>query len=307
MKKLFVSIHAVINSNDDATPVFEKAVIISLYKIKRLGYDIILLVGDASLNKPAVQNTINVLDRELQLDISNSAETLSGINEYLVEKINEQLLVKNGEGSKLCHNWNEVFDTVKSSSRKISHTRNTNETRIAIEMNLDGNGVYHVDTGLNFFNHMVEQLSKHSLIDLDLKVDGDLHIDEHHTIEDTAIALGEAIAKALGNKRGIERYGFLLPMDDCLAQVGIDFGGRSWLVWDVQFKREYVGDVPTEMFYHFFKSFCDAAKCNLNIKAEGDNEHHKIESIFKAFAKSIKMAVAVNENSDALPTTKGIL
>jgi len=307
MKKLFVSIHAVINSNDDATPVFEKAVIISLYKIKRLGYDIILLVGDASLNKPAVQNTINVLDRELQFDISNSAETLSGINEYLVEKINEQLLVKNGEGSKLCHNWNEVFDTVKSSSRKISHTRNTNETRIAIEMNLDGNGVYHVDTGLNFFNHMVEQLSKHSLIDLDLKVDGDLHIDEHHTIEDTAIALGEAIAKALGNKRGIERYGFLLPMDDCLAQVGIDFGGRSWLVWDVQFKREYVGDVPTEMFYHFFKSFCDAAKCNLNIKAEGDNEHHKIESIFKAFAKSIKMAVAVNENSDALPTTKGIL
>src|SRR6478609_2855790 len=307
MKKLFVSIHAVINSNDDATPVFEKAVIISLYKIKRLGYDIILLVGDASLNKPAVQNTINVLDRELQFDISNSTETISGINEYLVEKINEQLLVKNGEGSKLCHNWNEVFDTVKSSSRKISHTRNTNETRIAIEMNLDGNGVYHVDTGLNFFNHMVEQLSKHSLIDLDLKVDGDLHIDEHHTIEDTAIALGEAIAKALGNKRGIERYGFLLPMDDCLAQVGIDFGGRSWLVWDVQFKREYVGDVPTEMFYHFFKSFCDAAKCNLNIKAEGDNEHHKIESIFKAFAKSIKMAVAVNENSDALPTTKGIL
>ena len=307
MKKLFVSIHAVINSNDDATPVFEKAVIISLYKIKRLGYDIILLVGDASLNKPAVQNTINVLDRELQFDISNSAETLSGINEYLVEKINEQLLVKNGEGSKLCHNWNEVFDTVKSSSRKISHTRNTNETRIAIEMNLDGNGVYHVDTGLNFFNHMVEQLSKHSLIDLDLKVDGDLHIDEHHTIEDTAIALGEAIAKALGNKRGIERYGFLLPMDDCLAQVAIDFGGRSWLVWEATFKREYVGDVPTEMFYHFFKSFSDAAKCNLNIKAEGDNEHHKIESTFKAFAKAVKMAVAVNENSDALPTTKGIL
>ena len=154
---------------------------------------------------------------------------------------------------------------------------------------------------------MVEQLSKHSLIDLNLKVDGDLHIDEHHTIEDTAIALGEAIAKALGNKRGIERYGFLLPMDDCLAQVAIDFGGRNWLVWDVAFKREYVGDVPTEMFYHFFKSFSDAAKCNLNIKAEGDNEHHKIESIFKAFAKSIKMAVTVNENSDALPTTKGVL
>ena len=200
-----------------------------------------------------------------------------------------------------------MFEIIKSSARKITHTRNTNETKIDIEMNFDGNGVYHVDTGLNFFNHMVEQLSKHSLIDLNLKVDGDLHIDEHHTIEDTAIALGEAISKALGNKRGIERYGFLLPMDDCLAQVGIDFGGRSWLVWDVNFKREYVGDVPTEMFYHFFKSFSDAAKCNLNIKAEGDNEHHKIESIFKAFAKAIKMAVAVNENSDALPTTKGIL
>ena len=196
---------------------------------------------------------------------------------------------------------------LKSSSRKIVHTRNTNETKIEIEMNLDGNGIYNVSTGLNFFNHMIEQLSKHSLIDLNLKVDGDLHIDEHHTIEDTAIALGEAIAKALGNKRGIERYGFLLPMDDCLAQVAIDFGGRSWLVWDVKFNREYVGDVPTEMFYHFFKSFSDAAKCNLNIKAEGENEHHKIESIFKAFAKSIKMAVAVNENSDALPTTKGIL
>jgi imidazoleglycerol phosphate dehydratase HisB len=307
MKKLFVSIDTVINSINDAAPVFEKAVIISLYKIKRLGYNIVLLVDDASLNKPAVQNTINVLNGELQFDTSNYAETISGINEYLVEKINEQLLVKNGEGSKLCHNWKEVFNAVKSSSRKISHTRNTNETTIAIEMNLDGNGVYHVDTGLNFFNHMVEQLSKHSLIDLHLKVDGDLHIDEHHTIEDTAIALGEAVAKALGNKRGIERYGFLLPMDDCLAQVGIDFGGRSWLVWDVQFKREYVGDVPTEMFYHFFKSFSDAAKCNLNIKAEGENEHHKIESIFKAFAKSIKMAVAVNENSDALPTTKGVL
>ena len=160
-------------------------------------------------------------------------------------------------------------------------------------MNLDGNGAYNILTGLNFFDHMLEQFSKHSLIDMNLKVNGDLHIDEHHTREDTAIALGEAIAKALGDKRGIERYGFLLPMDDCLAKVAIDFGGRNWLVWEAEFKREYVGDVPTEMFYHFFKSFSDAAKCNLNIKAEGDNEHHKIESIFKAFAKSIKMAVAV--------------
>lgn len=307
MKNLYVNINTIIDLKNDDVPAFEKTVISNLYKLKRLDYNIVLIIGDALLNKPVVQNAINILNGEFQFGISNIAQTISNADEYLVEKINEQFLVKSFEGTKLCYDWNGVFDLVRSSARKITHVRNTNETKIAIEMNLDGNGVYHVDTGLNFFNHMVEQLAKHSLIDLDLKVDGDLHIDEHHTIEDTAIALGESIAKTLGNKRGIERYGFLLPMDDCLAQVGIDFGGRSWLVWDVNFKREYVGDVPTEMFYHFFKSFSDAAKCNLNIKAEGDNEHHKIESIFKAFAKSIKMAVAVNENSDALPTTKGIL
>ena len=154
---------------------------------------------------------------------------------------------------------------------------------------------------------MLEQLSRHSGIDLSIKADGDLHIDEHHTIEDTAIALGEAFHLALGNKKGIERYGFCLPMDDCLAQVAIDFGGRSWLVWDAEFKREKIGDVPTEMFYHFFKSFSDAAKCNLNIKAEGTNEHHKIESIFKAFAKSIKMAITRNADNMQLPSTKGVL
>jgi imidazoleglycerol-phosphate dehydratase/histidinol-phosphatase len=307
MKRLFVSINAIVDISNDKLPVFEKTVITNLYRIKRLGYDLTLVIDDALLNKPLIQQAINILNGEFQFSISNVVETISGTDEYQVQEINEQFLLKNGEGTKLCYDWNGLFELIKSSARKITHTRNTNETKISIEMNLDGNGVYHVDTGLNFFNHMIEQLSKHSLIDLNLKVDGDLHIDEHHTIEDTAIALGESVSKALGNKRGIERYGFLLPMDDCLAQVAIDFGGRSWLVWDVEFKREYVGDVPTEMFYHFFKSFSDAAKCNLNIKAEGDNEHHKIESIFKAFAKAIKMAVAVNENSDALPTTKGVL
>jgi imidazoleglycerol-phosphate dehydratase/histidinol-phosphatase len=307
MKRLFVNINAVVDVNNDASPVFEKTVITNLYKIKRLGFELILIIDDTMLNKPFIQQAINTLNGEFQFTISNDVEMISNKDEYLVQEINEQFLVKNGDETKLCYDWNSVFDLLRSSARKIIHTRNTNETKIEIEMNLTGNGTYSVDTGLNFFNHMIEQLSKHSLIDLNLKVNGDLHIDEHHTIEDTAIALGEAISKALGNKRGIERYGFLLPMDDCLAQVGIDFGGRSWLVWDVQFKREYVGDMPTEMFYHFFKSFSDAAKCNLNIKAEGENEHHKIESIFKAFAKSIKMAVAVNENSDALPTTKGVL
>ncbi|HEX5151784.1 MAG TPA: imidazoleglycerol-phosphate dehydratase HisB [Parafilimonas sp.] len=310
MKNLFVSIRSVIdvsNNGNIESLVFEKGAIVNLYKTEKLGYNLFLVVNDELLNKPVIQKAISILNGEFTFNIINNAENVNDKEDALIEKIDSGLIVKNKQQAKSCSGWNEVFRFIRYSSRKVVHTRNTNETKIQIELNLDGNGSYNVSTGLNFFDHMVEQLSKHSLIDLNLKVDGDLHIDEHHTIEDTAIALGEAIAKALGNKRGIERYGFLLPMDDCLAQVAIDFGGRSWLVWDVAFKREYVGDVPTEMFYHFFKSFSDAAKCNLNVKAEGDNEHHKIESIFKAFAKSIKMAVAVNENSDALPTTKGVL
>ncbi|HEX7903605.1 MAG TPA: bifunctional histidinol-phosphatase/imidazoleglycerol-phosphate dehydratase HisB [Chitinophagaceae bacterium] len=203
--------------------------------------------------------------------------------------------------------WKEIYEFLKLGQRVIQHQRNTNETKIDIEMNLDGTGSTAIRTGLNFFDHMLDQLGRHSGIDIIIKVDGDLHIDEHHTIEDTAIALGEAFAKALGNKKGIERYGFTLPMDDCLAQVAIDFGGRSWLVWETTFKREKIGDMPTEMFYHFFKSFSDASKSNLNIKAEGDNEHHKIESIFKALAKSIKMAVKRDPDNLRLPSTKGIL
>ena len=202
-------------------------------------------------------------------------------------------------------NWKDIYDFLKSPERITIIQRNTNETKISVKLNLDGTGKSSIKTGLGFFDHMLEQLSKHSGCDLDIKVKGDLHIDEHHTIEDTAIALGEAFLQALGNKKGIARYGFLLPMDDVLAQVAIDFSGRPWIVWKAKFSREKVGDMPTELFFHFWKSFSDAAKCNLNIKAEGDNEHHKIEAIFKAVAKSIK--IAVKREGNDLPTTKGLL
>lgn len=201
--------------------------------------------------------------------------------------------------------WKEIYEVLTMPVRKAEINRKTNETDISISLNLDGSGKSDISTGLGFYDHMLEQLSKHSGCDMTIKVKGDLHIDEHHTIEDTAIALGQAFLKALGDKRGIERYGFLLPMDDCLAQAAIDFSGRPYLVWDAEFKREKVGDTPTELFKHFFKSFSDEAKCNLNIKAEGENEHHKIEAIFKAVAKSIKMAVKRAGND--LPSTKGVL
>ena len=203
--------------------------------------------------------------------------------------------------------WEDIYNLLKAGSRKIHHERKTNETDITINLDLDGTGKAKIETGLNFFDHMLDQIARHGSVDLEVIAKGDLHIDEHHTIEDTGIALGEAFAKGLGNKLGIERYGFCLPMDDCLAQVAIDFGGRNWIVWDAEFKREKVGDMPTEMFYHFFKSFSDAAKCNLNIKAEGENEHHKIEAIFKAFAKAIKMAIKRDAEKLVLPSTKGVL
>lgn len=204
-------------------------------------------------------------------------------------------------------NWNEIYLFFQLPSRKISHVRKTKETDIAIELDLDGKGRSKIFTGLSFFDHMLEQIAKHGGIDLNISAKGDLHIDEHHTIEDVGIALGETFSKALGDKRGIERYGFCLPMDDCLAQVALDFGGRNWIEWSAEFKREKVGEMPTEMFFHFFKSFSDASKCNLNIKAEGTNEHHKIEAIFKAFAKAIKMAVKRDKNNMQLPSTKGLL
>ncbi len=203
--------------------------------------------------------------------------------------------------------WSEIAQRLTFPLRFAHVTRNTNETKIDIELLLDGRGKSEISTGLGFFDHMLEQLARHSNCDLKIHVTGDLHVDEHHTIEDTGIALGEAFSQALGKKERIERYGFLLPMDDSLAQVAIDFSGRPWLIWDVEFKREKVGELPTEMLYHFFKSFCDAAKCNLNIQVSGDNEHHKIEAIFKAWAKSIKMAVSRKLDNQLLPSTKGLL
>lgn len=217
----------------------------------------------------------------------------------------------------IAHHWNDIWQHLRLLPRRVHHRRSTRETDITIEMNLDGTGVSDITTGIGFFDHMLDQLARHGGIDLKLTTKGDLHIDEHHTIEDTGLALGEAFLKALEDKRGMERYGFdmpdvkenevLLPMDDALAQVAIDFGGRPWLVWEADFKREKVGEMPTEMFFHFFKSFSDTAKCNLNIKAEGQNEHHKIEIIFKGFARAIKMAVRRDPSSTQLPSTKGVL
>jgi len=203
--------------------------------------------------------------------------------------------------------WEDIYEFLKLSDRTAEIQRKTNETDIRIKLNLDGTGKSNISTGIAFFDHMLDQLSRHGQMDLEIAVKGDLDVDEHHTIEDTAIALGEVFSKALGNKLGIERYGFCLPMDDCLAQAAIDFGGRNWLVWEADFKREMIGKMPTEMFYHFFKSFSDGAKANLNIKAEGTNEHHKIEAIFKAFAKAIKMAVKRDAEKMILPSTKGML
>ena len=203
--------------------------------------------------------------------------------------------------------WETIYNMLLLNERAVKLERSTKETTISIDLNLDGSGKSQIDTGIAFFDHMLDQIARHGGVDLYIKTTGDLEVDEHHTIEDTAIALGESFAQALGDKKGIERYGFTLPMDDSLAQVALDFGGRSWLVWEAEFTREMVGQMPTEMFYHFFKSFADGAKANINIKADGVNEHHKIESIFKAFAKAIKMALKRDTNKMILPSTKGKL
>jgi imidazoleglycerol-phosphate dehydratase/histidinol-phosphatase len=217
---------------------------------------------------------------------------------FPMEKSNDQAVFT-------VENWNEIYELLRRPDRKVAHWRTTKETDIAVELNLDGSGKTDISTGISFFDHMLEQIARHGGLDLKIEAKGDLHIDEHHTIEDVAITLGEAFSLALADKCGMERYGFCLPMDDCLAQVAVDFGGRNWIEWDAEFTREKIGEMPTEMFFHFFKSFSDKAQCNLNIKAEGKIEHHKIEAIFKALAKAIKMAVR-REGSE-LPSTKGVL
>jgi len=207
----------------------------------------------------------------------------------------------------ITNDWDEIYAKVASPDRTAVVARNTKETKIRVELNLDGTGKGNIHSGLGFFDHMLDQIARHSGVDLNIQVDGDLNVDEHHTIEDTGLALGEAFKLALGDKRGVERYGYCLPMDDCLAQVAIDFGGRPWIVWKAEFLREKVGDMPTEMFFHFFKSFSDTSLSNLNIQAEGTNEHHKIEGIFKALARAIKMAIRKDVFNFELPTTKGTL
>ncbi len=268
-----------------------------------------LLTKYLDVAKYDLENSFVIGDRLTDIQLAKNLGAKGILIGRSLDKADDKKL-KNNELKKSIalqtNNWNDIYEFLKKSDKRIAAIqRDTNETKISVNLNLDGKGKSNIKTGLGFFDHMLEQLSKHSGCDMDIKVKGDLHIDEHHTIEDTAIALGEAFHLALGNKRGINRYGFLLPMDDVLAQVAIDFSGRAWLVWKADFKREKIGEMPTEMFYHFWKSFSDAAKCNLNIKADGNNEHHKIEAIFKAVAKSIKMAVKRDGND--LPTTKGKL
>ena len=250
-----------------------------------------------------LENSFVIGDRlsDMKLAENLKAKAIFIKNEYFDSAENAE------EIDFVAESWKDIYEFLKLPPRKVIHRRTTKETDILVELNLEGDGKSEISTGISFFDHMLEQLSRHGSIDLKIEAKGDLHIDEHHTIEDVAITLGEAFNLVLQDKRGMERYGFCLPMDDCLAQVAVDFGGRNWCEWDAEFKREMIGKMPTEMFFHFFKSFSDKAECNLNIKAEGDIEHHKIEAIFKAFAKAVKMAVKRDISSDNLPSTKGKL
>ena len=248
-------------------------------------------------------NSYVIGDRETDVELARNL----GCRAIFLRNQNFDPPVDNGVIAKTADSWPEIYEFVKLRPRKVAHRRVTSETQIDVELDLNGTGKSDISTGIPFFDHMLDQLARHGSLDLKIAAQGDLAIDEHHTIEDVAITLGEAFSKALADKCGIARYGFMLPMDDCLAHVAVDFGGRNWIVWDAEFKREKIGDMPTEMFFHFFKSFSDKAVCNLNIKAEGTNEHHKIEAIFKAFARAVKMAVKRDASDRSLPSTKGSL
>jgi imidazoleglycerol-phosphate dehydratase/histidinol-phosphatase len=254
-----------------------------------------------------LENSYVIGDRITDIEL---AKNLGAKGILFDESVSKDLLKENGLQENclfVSENWDDIYRFIRSRMRYGKITRTTGETAIDVELSLDGEGRTDISTGLGFFDHMLDQLGRHGGLDLMVKAKGDLHVDEHHTIEDTAISLGEAFSIALGDKRGIDRYAFVLPMDDALASVALDLGGRPWMEWDVTFKREMIGEMPTEMFFHFFKSFTDGAKCNLNIKAEGENEHHMIEAVFKGFARAIKMAVKLDQDSNALPTTKGKL
>jgi imidazoleglycerol-phosphate dehydratase/histidinol-phosphatase len=272
---------------------------------------------NAPTRKPGIGMLTGYLDKE-KYDIENSYVIGDRITDIQLAKnlgcrgiwLNNDPALGAGEiadKAASLHNDGTIYEYLRLGLRQVIHERNTNETQIKIDLNIDGRGKANIVTGLGFFDHMLEQIARHGKMDLTIRSNGDLHIDEHHTIEDTGIALGEAFAKALADKRGMERYGFALPMDEADAKVLIDFGGRNWIVWNASFRRERIGEMPTELFFHFFKSFSDAARCNLNIECHGDNEHHKIEAIFKAFAKAIRMAVKRDPLSNYLPSTKGVL
>lgn len=250
-----------------------------------------------------LENSFVIGDRETDVQLAKNM----GAKAIFVKNKNFDAPMNDETIALVAQDWREIYEFLRLAPRRAAHRRATNETDIAVELNLDGSGKAEISTGISFFDHMLGQIARHGALDLKIAAKGDLHIDEHHTIEDVAITLGETFALALQDKRGMERYGFTLPMDDALAQVAVDFGGRNWIVWEADFKREMIGKMPTEMFFHFFKSFSDKAQCNLNIKAEGTNEHHKIEAIFKAFAKAVKMAAKRDIASDALPSTKGTL
>jgi imidazoleglycerol-phosphate dehydratase / histidinol-phosphatase len=276
---------------------------------KEIFIDRSLPSDNAPTRKPGTAMLVSYLSKGI--DTENSyviGDRLTDIQ--LAKNIGCRAIYLNNEknpGAEFCTtDWNEIYYFLKRKPRIARVERKTSETHIILELNLDGSGKYSASSGIGFFDHMLEQIARHGNLDLKVKIDGDLEVDEHHTVEDVAITLGSAFLEALGGKKGIERYGFALPMDDCLAQVAIDFGGRPWLVWDVEFLREKIGELPTELIFHFFKSFSDSSKCNLNIKAEGTNEHHKTEAIFKAFAKAVKMAVQQSGNFN-LPSTKGSL